>query len=75
MRISSNQYQSVVLLAMQNSSSGMSELLQKMSSGQSMLVPSENPIASVRLLRLQRDVSRYQGDRDMATISARSSRS
>ncbi|RBB95314.1 flagellar hook-associated protein 3, partial [Pseudomonas sp. MWU12-2115] len=32
MRISSNQYQSVVLLAMQNSSAGMSELLQKMSS-------------------------------------------
>ncbi|AXE31225.1 flagellar hook-associated protein 3 [Chromobacterium phragmitis] len=55
MRISSNQYQSVVLLAMQNSSSGMSELLQKMSSNQSMLAASDNPIASVRLLRLQRE--------------------
>ncbi|AAQ59385.1 flagellar hook-associated protein FlgL [Chromobacterium violaceum] len=64
MRISSNQYQSVVLLAMQNSSAGMSELLQKMSSGQSMLVPSENPIASVRLLRLQREEASLQQYRD-----------
>lgn len=64
MRISSNQYQSVVLLAMQNSSSGMSELLQKMSSGQSMLVPSENPIASVRLLRLQREEASLKQYRD-----------
>ncbi|MBX9298625.1 flagellar hook-associated protein FlgL [Chromobacterium piscinae] len=64
MRISSNQYQSVVLLAMQNSSAGMSELLQKMSSGQSMLAPSENPIASVRLLRLQREEASLKQYRD-----------
>ena len=55
MRISSNQYRSTLQLAMQNSSSDMADLLQKMSSGKSMLVPSENPIASVRLLRLQRE--------------------
>ncbi|MDE1712432.1 flagellar hook-associated protein FlgL (plasmid) [Chromobacterium amazonense] len=64
MRISSNQYQSVVLLAMQNSSSGMAELLQKMSSGKSMLAPSENPIASVRLLRLQREEAALAQYRD-----------
>ncbi|UTH72875.1 flagellar hook-associated protein FlgL [Chromobacterium sp. IIBBL 290-4] len=64
MRISSNQYQSVVLLAMQNSSAGMSELLQKMSSGKSMLAPSENPIASVRLLRLQREEASLAQYRD-----------
>ncbi|MEN3031790.1 flagellar hook-associated protein FlgL [Chromobacterium amazonense] len=64
MRISSNQYQSVVLLAMQNSSSGMAELLQKMSSGKSMLAPSENPIASVRLLRLQREEAALSQYRD-----------
>ncbi|OHX14515.1 flagellar hook-associated protein FlgL [Chromobacterium sphagni] len=64
MRISSNQYQSTLRLAMQNSSSSMAELLQKMSSGKSMLVASENPIASVRLLRLQREEASLSQYRD-----------
>ncbi|AUH51820.1 flagellar hook-associated protein 3 [Chromobacterium sp. ATCC 53434] len=64
MRISSNQYQSVVMLAMQNSSSDMADLLQKMSSGKSMLAASENPIASVRLLRLQREEASLSQYRD-----------
>ncbi|OWY37353.1 flagellar hook-associated protein 3 [Xenophilus sp. AP218F] len=64
MRISSNQYQSSLQLSMQNSGSQMAETLQKMSSGQRLLAPSEDPIASVRLLRLQREESSLDQYRD-----------
>ncbi|AXT47119.1 MULTISPECIES: flagellar hook-associated protein FlgL [Chromobacterium] len=55
MRVSSNQYLSTMQLAMQTSNSALAELLQRMSSGDRLLAPSDDPIASVRLLRLQRE--------------------
>ena len=55
MRVSSNQYLSTMQLAMQGSSSALAEMLQRMSSGDRLLAPSDDPIASVRLLRLQRE--------------------
>ncbi|KMN76852.1 flagellar hook-associated protein 3 FlgL [Chromobacterium alkanivorans] len=55
MRVSSNQYLSTMQLAMQTSNTALAELLQRMSSGDRLLAPSDDPIASVRLLRLQRE--------------------
>ena len=55
MRIASTQLQTTLNESLQTASGNMSELLQKMSSGKRFLLPSEDPIASVRLLRLERE--------------------
>lgn len=55
MRIASSQYQAVMQNALGRANSATAELLQKMSGGKRLLVPSDDPIASVRLLRLGRE--------------------
>lgn len=55
MRIASTQLQTTMNESLQSASSNMAELLQKMSSGKRYLLPSEDPISSVRLLRLERE--------------------
>ena len=55
MRIATTQYQAVMQNALGNANSATAELLQKMSSGKRLLLPSDDPIASVRLLRLGRE--------------------
>ncbi|MDC7710129.1 flagellar hook-associated protein FlgL [Vogesella indigofera] len=55
MRIASTQYHTTMSLALDQTSAKTAELLQQMSSGKRLLLPSDDPIASVRLLRLGRE--------------------
>ncbi|HJU50189.1 MAG TPA: flagellar hook-associated protein FlgL [Pseudogulbenkiania sp.] len=64
MRVASNQFQASMGAAMQSANSKLSDLQQQMSSGQRLLVPSDDPIASVRLLRLQREEAALSQYRD-----------
>ncbi|HEY4367447.1 MAG TPA: flagellar hook-associated protein FlgL [Steroidobacteraceae bacterium] len=55
MRIASTQYHTTMNTALQTASSRVQDLLQKMASGDKYSLPSENPIANVRLSRLSRE--------------------
>jgi len=55
MRISSTQFKTTMGLTLQQSQGTMSDLIIKMGSGKKLLRPSDDPIASLRLLRLERD--------------------
>lgn len=55
MRIASTQYHATMNTALQNASARLELILQKMASGQKYMLPSENPIASVRMSRLARE--------------------
>lgn len=64
MRIASTQYHSTMNQALQNVSGETSALMQKMSSGLRLLHPSDDPITSVRLLRLTREEAALNQYRD-----------
>lgn len=64
MRVASNQFQASMNAAMQSTNSKLADLQQQMSSGDRLLVPSDDPIASVRLLRLQREEAALTQYRD-----------
>jgi flagellar hook-associated protein 3 FlgL len=55
MRVASTQYHTTMNTALQNASSELHRVLQKMATGQRYLLPSEDPIASVRMSRLARE--------------------
>jgi flagellar hook-associated protein 3 FlgL len=55
MRIASTQYHTTMNTALQTASSRLQNILQKMASGERYSLPSENPIANVRLSRLTRE--------------------
>ncbi|MXR35837.1 flagellar hook-associated protein FlgL [Craterilacuibacter sinensis] len=55
MRIASTQYHSAMNAVLQDNNAKLAELGQQMSSGNRLNVPSDDPIASVRLLRLERE--------------------
>jgi flagellar hook-associated protein 3 FlgL len=54
-RIASTQYSATMNVAMQDNSAQLESILTKMASGQRFSLPSEDPIASVRLSRLSRE--------------------
>jgi len=63
MRIASSQFNNQMQQALESNQSRVSTLLQQMSSGKRIIVPSDDPIASVRLLRLSREeasIAQYQ---------------
>lgn len=63
MRISSTQYQDTMNSALQRAAAQVSALNQKMASGQKLLLPSDDPLTSVRLSRLNREeaaISQYR---------------
>ncbi|KZE31763.1 flagellar hook-associated protein 3 FlgL [Crenobacter luteus] len=64
MRIASNQYQAAMSAALQKGNTRLSELMQQMSSGERLLVASDDPIASIRLLRLEREEAALAQYRD-----------
>ena len=64
MRVASNQFQASMSAAMQSANSRLADLQQQMSSGDRLLVPSDDPVASVRLLRLQREEAALTQYRD-----------
>jgi flagellar hook-associated protein 3 FlgL len=55
MRVASTQYHTTMNSALQNASVRLQSILQKMASGERYTLPSENPIANVRLSRLNRE--------------------
>lgn len=57
MRVASNQFQSILISSLQANQTGSSRVNQQMSSTKRLLVPSDDPIASVRISRLTREQS------------------
>jgi flagellar hook-associated protein 3 FlgL len=55
MRIASTQYHATMNTALQTASTKLQDILQKMASGERYSLPSENPIANVRMSRLTRE--------------------
>jgi len=55
MRIASTQYHATMNTALQTASTRLQDILQKMASGERYSLPSESPIANVRLSRLTRE--------------------
>ena len=55
MRISNAQITAMMHGSLNNSSEKLGKLMQQMASGQRMLVPSDDPISAVRVLRIQRE--------------------
>ncbi len=55
MRVSSTQYHATMNTALQNANARLETILQKLASGRKYLLPSENPIASIRMSRLSRE--------------------
>lgn len=72
MRIASTQYHTTMNTALQKASSQLEDILAKMASGEKYSLPSENPVATVRLSRLYREEAALDQYRD--NISALQSR-
>lgn len=72
MRISSTQFKTTMGLTLQQSQGTMSDLIIKMGSGKKLLRPSDDPIASLRLLRLERDEAALAQYREnISTLNSR----
>lgn len=72
MRIATTQYQSTMNQALQLNQTRLSELTQKMANGKRIAVPSDDPVDSVRLARLDREESTIKQYRDnIAAIKLR----
>lgn len=72
MRIATTQYQSMMNQSIQNNQERITHLTQQMSSNKRILVPSDDPIDSVRLARLAREEATVQQYRDnIASIKIR----
>jgi flagellar hook-associated protein 3 FlgL len=55
MRIASSQFQTTMTSALQDVTTRNAEMLQRMASGQKLLLPSDDPVTAVRLSRLTRE--------------------
>lgn len=76
MRVSSTQYHATMNTALQNASSRLENLLQKLASGEKYSLPSENPIASIRMSRLAREEATLDQYREnISVLSDRLTRS
>ena len=70
MRISNHQNSAIMLDSLNRNAVGLSEMMQKMSSSKRILTPSDDPIASVRLLRIQRtEASLNQYEKNITNVS------
>ncbi len=72
MRIASTQYHATMGSALQTASVAVEKLMQQMASGQRLLLPSDEPVTSVRLARLAREEAGL--DQYRSNISALKSR-
>jgi len=64
-RIASNQYQATMNRALQDANSGLAQVMQQMATGDKLLKPSDDPIATTRLARLAGDdaaLNQYQSN-------------
>jgi flagellar hook-associated protein 3 FlgL len=64
MRISTTQYHSTMSRTLQTASSRLESVMQQMSTGQKLLLPSDDPITDVRLSRLNREEAAVKQYRD-----------
>ncbi|MBQ5963449.1 flagellar hook-associated protein FlgL [Massilia sp. ZL223] len=64
MRIATTQYQSTMNQSLQTNQERISTLTQQMATGKRILVPSDDPVASVRVSRLNREEATVQQYRD-----------
>lgn len=64
MRISSTQYPSIMNSALQAASVRLENIMQKMATGQKLLLPSDDPVTNVRLSRLTREEAALAQYRD-----------
>lgn len=64
MRIASTQYHDTMNMALQNANARLENVMQKMATGQRLLLPSDDPIANVRLSRMAREDAALQQYRD-----------
>ena len=65
MRVASNQYQATMNRALQDANAGLSQVMQQMATGNKQLLPSDDPIATMRLSRLTSDdasIDQYQSN-------------
>jgi flagellar hook-associated protein 3 FlgL len=75
MRIATSQYQATTTQSLQSNQSRITSLTQQMASGQRIMLPSDDPVDSVRLSRLQREevvVGQYRAN--IAAIKQRLSK-
>ncbi|WP_413112639.1 flagellar hook-associated protein FlgL [Thaumasiovibrio sp. DFM-14] len=71
MRVSTNQYSLMMSGSLNQNSLGINKLMQQMATGKRLLLPSDDPMASTRVLSLQREqaaISQYQGNIEQADI-------
>ncbi len=71
MRVSTNQYSQMMSGSLSKNSLGINKLMQQMATGKRLLAPSDDPMASTRVLSLQREqaaLSQYQGNIEQADI-------
>lgn len=72
MRIASTQYQDTMLNALQNANAGLQTVTAQMASGQRVMLPSDDPITTVRLSRMSREEAALKQYRDnIGTLSTR----
>lgn len=75
MRIASTQFHTTMNTALQTAGTRLQDILQKMASGERYSLPSESPIANVRLSRLTREEAALDQYRDnIATLQSRLSK-
>lgn len=75
MRIATTQYQSTMNQSLQNNQERISHITQQLATNKRMLVPSDDPVDSVRLARLAREEATVKQYRDnIATIQIRLSK-
>jgi flagellar hook-associated protein 3 FlgL len=75
MRIATSQYQANINLSLQLNQDRLSKLTEQMASGQRIMVPSDDPVDSVRLSRLEREESSVKQYRDnIAAVKIRLSK-
>ncbi|MDY0066858.1 MAG: flagellar hook-associated protein FlgL [Steroidobacteraceae bacterium] len=72
MRIASTQYHATMNTALQKANERLSDILQKMASGEKFSLPSEDPVGAVRLSRLTREeAALVQYRENIATLKGR----
>jgi len=65
MRVASNQYQATMNRSLQDANAGLAQVMQQMATGNKLLLPSDDPIATMRISRLSSDdasIDQYQSN-------------
>ncbi|WEM43002.1 flagellar hook-associated protein FlgL [Photobacterium sp. DA100] len=72
MRVSTNQYSQMMSGSLSQNSLGINKIMQQMATGKRLLVPSDDPMASTRVMSLKREqasISQYLGNIEQADVA------